>query len=59
MRIYRKNNQLTQEQLGKKLGNVSRQIVSNMERGTRSISLATAKKLSIIFNVPASRFLDL
>ena len=59
MRIYRKNNKLTQEQLGKKLGNVSRQIVSNMERGTRSISLATAKKLSIIFNVPASRFLDL
>ncbi len=59
MRIYRKNNQLTQEQLGKKLGNASRQIVSNMERGTRSISLATAKKLSIIFNVPASRFLDL
>ncbi len=59
MRIYRKNHQLTQEELGKKLGNVPRQIVSNMERGKRSISLATAKKLSIIFNVPASRFLDL
>jgi len=59
MRIYRKNHQLTQEQLGNKLGNVPRQIVSNMERGKRSISLATAKKLSVIFNVPASRFLDL
>ncbi|MEA1966845.1 MAG: helix-turn-helix transcriptional regulator [Thermodesulfobacteriota bacterium] len=59
MRIYRKNHQLTQEQLGKKLGNVLRQIVSNMERGKRSISFATAKKLSVIFNVPASRFLDL
>ena len=59
MRIYRKNHQLTQEQLGKKLGNVPRQIISNMERGQRSISLATAKKLSVIFNVPASRFLDL
>lgn len=59
MRIYRKNHQLTQEQLGKKLGNVPRQIVSNMERGKRSISLPTAKKLSVIFNVPASRFLDL
>jgi DNA-binding XRE family transcriptional regulator len=59
MRIYRKNHQLTQEELGKKLGNVPRQIVSNMERGKRSISLATAKKLSVIFNVPASRFLDL
>jgi DNA-binding XRE family transcriptional regulator len=59
MRIYRKNHQLTQEQLGKKLGNVPRQIVSNMERGKRSISLPTAKKLSEILNVPASRFLDL
>jgi len=59
MRIYRKNQQLTQAQLGKKLGDVPRQIVSNMERGKRSISLATAKKLSVIFNVPAGRFLDL
>jgi len=59
MRIYRKNNQLTQEQLGKKLNNIPRQIISNMERGKRSISLAMAKKLSVIFNVPASRFLDL
>ncbi len=59
MRIYRRNRQLTQAQLGEKLGNVPRQIVSNMERGKRSISLATAKKLSVIFNVPASRFLDL
>jgi len=59
MRIYRKNMQLTQEQLGKKLGNVPRQIISNMEYGKRSISLATAKKLSVIFNVPVSRFLDL
>ncbi len=59
MRIYRDNQQLTQAQLGEKLGNVPRQIISNMERGKRSISLATAKKLSVIFNVPASRFLDL
>ena len=59
MRIYRKNNLLTQEQLVKKLDNIPRQIISNMERGKRSISLATAKKLSVIFNVPASRFLNL
>ncbi len=59
MRIYRKNHQLTQEQLGKKLDNIPRQIISNMERGKRSISLATARKLSVIFNVPANRFLDL
>ena len=59
MRIYRKNQQMTQAELGKQLGNVPRQLVSNMERGKRAISLATAKKLSAIFNVPASRFLDI
>jgi transcriptional regulator with XRE-family HTH domain len=50
---------LTQAQLGEKLGKIPRQIVSNMERGKRAISLTTAKKLAVIFNVPASRFLDL
>ena len=59
MRIYRKNNQMTQAELGEKLGAVPRQLVSNMERGKRTISLATAKKLAAIFNVSASRFLDL
>jgi antitoxin component HigA of HigAB toxin-antitoxin module len=59
MRIYRENFGMTQAQLGEKLGNVPRQIVSNMERGRRPISLANAKKLAVIFNVPASRFLDL
>ncbi|MCD6561781.1 MAG: helix-turn-helix transcriptional regulator [Deltaproteobacteria bacterium] len=59
LRIYRDNHNLTKEQLGIKLGNVQRQIVSNMERGKRTISLATAKKLAAIFNVPTERFLDL
>ncbi|CAK8720884.1 DNA-binding transcriptional regulator, XRE-family HTH domain [Candidatus Electrothrix laxa] len=59
MRIYRKNKKMTQAKLGKKLGDIPRQIISNMERGKRTISLTTAKKLSVIFNVPASRFLDL
>ncbi len=59
MRIYLENFGMTQAQLGEKLGNVPRQLVSNMERGKRSISLTTAKKLAAIFNVPASRFLDL
>jgi DNA-binding XRE family transcriptional regulator len=56
---YRENHNLTQAQLGEKLGNVPRQIISNMERGKRTISLATAKKLAVILKVPASRFLDL
>ncbi|CAK8720571.1 DNA-binding transcriptional regulator, XRE-family HTH domain [Candidatus Electrothrix laxa] len=59
MRIYRKNKEMTQAQLGEKLGTVPRQLVSNMECGKRTISLATAKKLAAIFNVSASRFLDL
>jgi len=59
MRIYRENAGMTQAELGKQLGDMPRQIVSNMERGKRSISLATAKTLSAIFKVPASRFLDL
>lgn len=59
MRLYRKNHKLTQEQLGKKLGDIPRQLISNMECGRRSISLKTAKKLSAIFAVPASRFLEL
>jgi len=59
LRIYRENHALTQTQLGERLGQVPRQIISNMERGKRTISLATAKKLSTIFNTPASRFLDL
>lgn len=59
MRLYRNNHQLTQAQLGEKLGHIPRQLISNMERGRRSISLTTAKKLSAIFSVSASRFLDL
>ena len=59
MRVYRENYNLTQAQLGEKLGNIPRQIISNMECGKRTISLATSKKLAAILNVPASRFLDL
>jgi len=59
MRIYRENFGMTQAQLGEKLGNIPRQIVSNMEHGRRSISLANAKKIAAIFNVSASRFLDI
>ena len=59
LRIYRENHNLTQTQLGEKLGNTPRQIISNMERGKRAISLAMAKKLAQIFNTPAERFLDL
>jgi len=46
LRIYRQNHGWTQAQLGEKLGGVRRQHISNMERGHRAISIATARKLT-------------
>ncbi|MFQ5640366.1 MAG: helix-turn-helix transcriptional regulator [bacterium] len=46
---------LTQRELGEMLGRIPRQHISNMERGIRSISLRTARKLSEIFNVSVDR----
>ena len=57
IRIYRQNAGLTQAGLGKKLGNFTRQNISDMENSRRSISKEVAKKLSIIFDVPVERFL--
>ena len=57
MRIYRENAGWTQEFLGKKLGGVPRQHISNMERGRRAISIETAEKLARLFKKPVSRFL--
>ncbi len=57
VRIYRENMGITQEELGRKLGNLSRQKISDMENNRRSISKNQAKKLSRIFNVPVERFL--
>lgn len=56
LRIYRENHRMTQTTLGEKLGRLPKQHISNMERGQRPISLATAKKLAAIFNVPVTRF---
>ncbi|MBF0121449.1 MAG: helix-turn-helix transcriptional regulator [Desulfobacterales bacterium] len=57
LRIYRKIHKITQTQLGKKLGGVPRQHISNMETGKRSISIKTAIKLSTIFNVTVDKFI--
>ena len=57
IKIYRQNKGLTQEALGKKLGNFTRQHISDMENMRRSISKDVAKKLSKIFNVPVERFI--
>jgi len=58
MRIYREMKNWTQQDLGKKLGNVSRHNVSNMENGHRPISKATAIKLSKLYGVSVERFIQ-
>jgi len=57
VKIYRENNNLTQAQLGGKLGNFTRQNISDIERGTRGISKEIARKLSTIFDVNIERFM--
>ena len=57
MRIYRELHKMTQEELGEKLGGISKQNISHMERGIRAISKQNAKELSKIFNVPIDRFI--
>ena len=57
VKIYRENHNLTQEQLGKKLGNFTRQNISDIELGRRGLSKEVAKKLAKIFNVGVKRFL--
>ena len=57
LKIYRQNSGLTQTESGKRLGNFSKQNISDMENGRRGISKEVAKKLSILFNVPIDRFL--
>ena len=58
LRIYRENKKMTQAELGKALGGIPRQHVSNMEHGRRSISLKMARKLSTILDVPLEKFVS-
>ena len=57
MRIYREIHKMTQEELGKKLGGISKQNISHMERSIRPISKKTAKLLATLFKVPVDRFI--
>ncbi len=56
LRIYRENKKMTQAELGKALGEIPRQHISNMEHGRRSISLKMARKLSTILEAPLEKF---
>jgi len=57
VRMYRENLGMTQAELGKKLGFLTRQAISNLEDNRRSISTEVAKRLSRIFDVTVDRFL--
>jgi DNA-binding XRE family transcriptional regulator len=57
LKIYRQNMEMTQQQLGAKLGDVPKQFISNMENGIRPISKKTALKLAKIFKVSVAKFI--
>ena len=57
LKIYRENLGWTQAQLGEMLDDIPRQHISNMERGVRSISKRTARKLAQIFKVSPAKFI--
>jgi len=59
MKHLRESRNMTQEQLGSLLGNITRQNISSMESGKRAISKDKAIKLSKIFNMPVERFLEM
>jgi DNA-binding XRE family transcriptional regulator len=57
MKVYRENHRLTPAELGKKLGDLTAEEISEMEYNTRKINREVAKKLSHLFEVPIERFL--
>ena len=58
LKIYRKNQGMTQAELGQQLGKTwTRQQISDLEHNRRQISKELGKKLSRIFGVPVERFL--
>ena len=57
MKIYRENRGMTQAELGRELGGIPAQHISNMERGSRSISKKVALQLAKIFDVSVEKFI--
>jgi antitoxin component HigA of HigAB toxin-antitoxin module len=57
MRVYRDNFGHSQAELGKLLGGLSRQKISDMENSRRGISKEIAKKLARIYNKPVEYFI--
>lgn len=57
LKLYREMKKITQTELGKLLGDIPKQHISNMEKNIRPISINTAKKLAKIFNVSVEKFI--
>lgn len=57
MKVFRQNKGMTQAQLGKALGGLPRQHISNMENGSRPISKKTALRLAELFDVSVEKFI--
>jgi DNA-binding XRE family transcriptional regulator len=57
LKIYRENLGLTQVELGQKIGQLSKQKISDMENSRCRIPEEIARKLSQFFEVPIDRFL--
>jgi DNA-binding XRE family transcriptional regulator len=58
MKVFRQNKGMTQAQLGKALGGLPRQHISNMENGSRPISKKTALRLAELFDVSVEKFIS-
>jgi len=58
IKVFRQNRNMTQTELGKALGGLPRQQVSNMENGIRPISKKTALKLAKLFDVSVEKFIS-
>jgi DNA-binding XRE family transcriptional regulator len=57
VKVYRENVGLTQAELGRKLGKLSRHRISDIENGHREISKELAKNLAGFFKVSVDRFI--
>lgn len=57
LRTYRRRDMLSQRELGRLLGGLSVQKISDMENGRRGISKEMAKKLAVVFGTGAEKFL--
>jgi len=58
VKVFRQNKRMTQAELGKALGGLPRQHISNMENGSRPISKRMALKLSRLFDVSVEKFIQ-